>query len=364
MITPRSLSPPRRQSGFTLIELLVVIAIIAVLIALLLPAVQSAREAARRMQCTNNLKQLGLAAMNYESANACYPPDSTFLSTLANAVQPTGGTDMGVLVRMLPFYEQAPLYNAYNLLTNRGHPSNITIAGVGLSSLWCPSDPGITTMWNLSSPAPGGHEPTLAAAFGYTLPPGTWYQAQASYGPAGGCTGIDLPSAANGIIYRVGITRLADVTDGTSNTLLLTEKAVGWVPPALVQSNLQIFLWNDAGDLTADTEFAPNPWRYALPGAYAGIVADNAPSSMHPGGLNAAFGDGSVRFIKDSISSWPNTAPAYGMPKGYGTSAVTIVSTSPLTAIYSFTWSSTAVLGVWQKLSTRNMGEVISSDSY
>jgi prepilin-type N-terminal cleavage/methylation domain-containing protein/prepilin-type processing-associated H-X9-DG protein len=364
MAAPRSVSPPRRQSGFTLIELLVVIAIIAVLIALLLPAVQSAREAARRMQCTNNLKQLGLAAMNYEGTNGCYPPDATFERTLANALQPIGGPDMGVLVRMLPFYEQASLYNAYNLLTNIAHPSNITIAGVGLSTLWCPSDPGIMTKWDLSGPDPTGFEPTLAGEFQYVLPPGTWYQTQSSYGPAGGCNGIDLPSAAVGIIYDTGITRLADVTDGTSNTLLLSEKAVGWVPQSILQSNLQIFLWNMPADVTADTEYAPNPRRYAPPGAYFGIVADSAPSSMHPGGLNAAFADGSVHFIKDSISSWPNTAPEYGIPTGYGTSAVTIVSTSPFYATYSFTWSSTAVFGVWQKLSTRNMGEVISSDSY
>src|SRR6202167_4196496 len=102
---------PTRRAGFTLIELLVVIAIIAVLIALLLPAVQAAREAARRMQCTNNLKQLALAAMNYESANGCSPPNGTFFSSLPNPVQPNGGFDMSFLVRMLPFYEQGPHFN-------------------------------------------------------------------------------------------------------------------------------------------------------------------------------------------------------------------------------------------------------------
>src|SRR6201986_2759732 len=107
----RCVSAPTREChmrasrpGFTLIELLVVIAIIALLIALLLPAVQSAREAARRMQCTNNLKQLALGAMNYESSNSCYPPDSLALS----------GGDSGVFIRTLPFFEQSALYNAYN----------------------------------------------------------------------------------------------------------------------------------------------------------------------------------------------------------------------------------------------------------
>src|SRR5215213_8186435 len=154
----RSIDPKRPVSGrgtrvpagFTLIELLVVIAIIGVLIALLLPAVQAAREAARRVQCTNNLKQLGLALHNYESANGIvvmqsmypagnYPPTKSHT---------TGGASYGWTVALLPFLEQAPLFNAFNFsayVWNTGvkeaHPgANTTVGYTQLGSLLCPSD--------------------------------------------------------------------------------------------------------------------------------------------------------------------------------------------------------------------------------
>ena len=109
MSTTRVMFPFRRTRGFTLIELLVVIAIIGVLIALLLPAVQAAREAARRAQCVNNLKQLALAAMNYESANGVLPPQG-----LQVQYPYWGYGDCSTFVRMLPYFEQASIYNAYN----------------------------------------------------------------------------------------------------------------------------------------------------------------------------------------------------------------------------------------------------------
>ena len=108
MSATRAKFPTRRRRGFTLIELLVVIAIIAVLIALLLPAVQAAREAARRAQCTNNLKQLALAAANYESSNGCFPP-GLINASAPNSVEAYGGLDISLFVRMLPYFEQGPL---------------------------------------------------------------------------------------------------------------------------------------------------------------------------------------------------------------------------------------------------------------
>jgi prepilin-type N-terminal cleavage/methylation domain-containing protein len=160
----------RRSGGFTLIELLVVIAIIAVLIGLLLPAVQSAREAARRVQCVNNLKQLALGAMNYESASGCYPLDGSWV---AGSTVPQGR--MTTNVRLLPFIEQVALYNTFNQSTWTTDPSNITLAGVKVATLFCPSDPATAQPINLSGPDPSGFSPSIGANWEYILPPGTWY---------------------------------------------------------------------------------------------------------------------------------------------------------------------------------------------
>jgi prepilin-type N-terminal cleavage/methylation domain-containing protein/prepilin-type processing-associated H-X9-DG protein len=360
MTTPRSLSPPRRQRGFTLIELLVVIAIIAVLIALLLPAVQSAREAARRMQCTNNLKQLSLAALSYESANQCYPPSATFQRTLPSKEEPGGGLDMSVLVRMLPYYEQGALFNAYNSSTSVTHPSNVTIPGVGISALWCPSDGNVSAPMNFSQVV--GYGLTLSRYFGYKLPPGNWNQMQTSYGGMAGLV-TDTGATATGLIRRQIMTTIASATDGVSNTMLFTEMSFAWVPSSLASTKTLVNLWNMEGEADFFANSAPNPRRY-VPLSTPGFDINDVPSSMHPGGLNVSFGDGSVKFVKETINSWPNTAPNYGVPAGYYTEGISVISTNPFTVSFDVTWTAAAKFGVWQALATRNMGEVISADSY
>jgi prepilin-type N-terminal cleavage/methylation domain-containing protein/prepilin-type processing-associated H-X9-DG protein len=364
MTTTRRRYAHHARSGFTLIELLVVIAIIAVLIALLLPAVQSAREAARRIQCTNNLKQLALAAVNYENGNGSFPPDGLYLSGSPNPQEPNGGEDMTALVRMLPFYEQGPLFNAYNNLTDASHPSNITLAGVTISALQCPSDPAMATKLVLGQVIESGG--VTNGTLGYALPPGTWYQTQSNYSAVWSCNGALAPPGETGVIIDMGVTNVAGISDGTSNTLLLSEVAVGWLAPSIAQNDQAYRPWNLGGWQWIDAQYAPNPRRY-VPTNVANTIDFpyiNAASSMHPGGVNAAFADGSVHFIKDSINSWPNVGPGYGMPPGYVTTSISVISFSPFIVSWSANWTAAAQLGVWQKLATRNGGEVISSDTY
>ena len=208
-----------RRRAFTLIELLVVIAIIAVLIALLLPAVQAAREAARRSQCVNNLKQLGLAVMNYESSNGSLPPTGVVsVDASGNALQPPLG-NFGMKVRLLPFIEQAALYNTVNVSYNGFAPNgqNDTILTTQVNAFLCPSDANIPpynyTMANGSGSKQIGYASypnnigTIASNFGNTLDGPTYI----------------LRASGNTAQAQGGVVSLASVTDGTSNTVMFSE---------------------------------------------------------------------------------------------------------------------------------------------
>jgi prepilin-type processing-associated H-X9-DG protein len=336
---------------------LVVIAIIAVLIALLLPAVQAAREAARRGQCLNNLKQLGLAAHNYHSQNNVFPPGDMFNAGSAykeNGIQGNGVADwsIGWALTILPNIEQAQLFNAYNISFGWSDPNNNTInTTVGYAQVAgyiCPSENqklkpylpwgALNYMGNIGGPG-------MMQTFSGTMPSPSW-----------GCTYWASTCSVIGI---------QDVTDGTANTALFSERLYGFgasaiyanssnakrgtfqvgvsvtpnggtsgaITPAVAVTQAtsllaacknvpgtQAAIWTYGGGYVWTLGF---PWypmmnRYFHLGPpnsltcvssnpiYSAVLGDGAgdvpPTSNHPGGVNMTMADGSVRFMKDTVS--------------------------------------------------------------
>ncbi len=357
------------RRAFTLIELLVVIAIIAVLISLLLPAVQSAREAARRAQCVNNLKQIGLALHNYHSATGSFPMGCAMATAgLAYGMGPQSWGSFSCFAMMLPYLEQQPIYSACNfnwtVSWGMGQYINSTVYNSNLATFICPSD-------------------------GKTAQPASNDINNNNYFGSMGTTVVPWATNSSGIFAQTSSYSISNVTDGTSNTVAFSEGLVGdnsnWTNlrdgmaagttsaandyyawpsgpgsahpgnydantvPALVTQDLQMCTqwfntkqnpaWQDKGwkwsngspGLTIfNTIVPPNaqayPWsgcRYSCGGCgidYANYVNAN---SNHPGGCNVGFCDGSVKFIKSSIA----------MP-------------------------------TWWALGTKDYGDVVSSDSY
>lgn len=338
----------RRAGGFTMIEVLVVIAIIALLVALLMPAVQAAREAARRAQCINNLKQLGLAALSYESATGVLPPG------LFGAPRQRDGAiawGLSVFVRIAPCYEQQPAFDAANFSFTGASAVNATVASIALNTLWCPSDPDVAVARPLD-PA-------------YGLPPeSALRQNYTSYGGSQGMWCVDAiytnptfvaqVASMNGVIFSSSRVGLSDVTDGTSTTLLFAEQAHGRVP----MPGRPSFHWWNAGYSTDTMVESYYPINGPLKGVpYLPGKTDEdwvmTVGSYHPGGANAGFCDGSVHFLRDTMESVTFD------PK---TGDVPTFLYKPATDLYSV--APGARLGVWQKLTTRNFGELIGAGEF
>jgi prepilin-type N-terminal cleavage/methylation domain-containing protein/prepilin-type processing-associated H-X9-DG protein len=305
------------RSGFTLIELLVVIAIIAILIGLLLPAVQKVREAAARMKCSNNLKQLGLALHNYHDANGRLPPAGTGYGNCRPSgtfvADPIVYNSSG-LVLLLPYIEQNNLYNLWNLA---GASGNYNITGKPLASpdavgsgnaarstiqipiLLCPSDGGTATI----SPS-SFYSPDLGA---------TGIKAtKTSYEFITNADEIDCnywvyaSVSTRRVFGQNSTTRLTDITDGTSNTLAMSEQTLdthngvtsSWAYRGWVHYGIDpVGAWN----ATTPAQ-GLNVWKYSTAAAVWGVRASwYSVASHHTNGVNFVFADGSVHFISQSI---------------------------------------------------------------
>jgi prepilin-type N-terminal cleavage/methylation domain-containing protein/prepilin-type processing-associated H-X9-DG protein len=369
--------PQTRRSdrrGFTLIELLVVIAIIAVLISLLLPAVQSAREAARRAQCINNLKQIGLATHNYISVNNVFPQGIQFQANPEQAL--ACYTSGSCWVSMSQYFEQGQVFNSVNFLVSMYTAQNTTVSGVGMSLLWCPSDPIIT---GLNFTYPAGAVCSTALPMYYTSYAACTGDIMEYYNPAwngigpGQCqlqTGI-ANQQNNGVIYVLSKVSLASVTDGTSNTMLASERAHG----RFAQGDIYCWNWwtsGNYGDTMFSTFYPMNPFnkipQFCCQDGGGDAYVDSA-GSFHPGGANFAFADGSVKFLRDSIQSWQIQNTGSGTGTGLGGSGSLSGNGYPLGVsrdgtTYQFIFAPGMQTPVYQALSTRNGGEVISADSY
>jgi prepilin-type processing-associated H-X9-DG protein len=291
---------------------LVVIAVIGVLIALLLPAVQAARESARRAQCTNNLKQIGLALQNYETSHRCFPGGyyasrhGGGIHGLPDPATRDTGPGWAYGTQILPYLENAPIHAALNFDLPCWLPANTTAAGVVLTTFLCPSVSEITgSTFDIIDPAG-----TVLARFSHAH-----YVLNAGRLGVWGYTIDNQQDLADGPFFRNSATRVAVIRDGLSNTVfmgehtpLLSDKTwVGVVPGAAVCPKPRFAFGgcDFAGNLVlshSGPDPAETPTVIHPPNSRMAHVDQQM--SEHPGGANVLFGDGSVRFIKETIDQF------------------------------------------------------------
>lgn len=308
----------RTNRGFTLIELLVVIAIIAVLVSLLLPAVQSAREAARRIQCVNNLKQIGLAIHNYNNSYDRFPMGAVGRSPLTGQLPAGAQYRRPFCIAIYPYLEQRAIYESYNNNIGFNGPENASARMAKINAWQCPSDQSF--LFN-----EGGVFPTTVMDY------------KGSYGVNWGANEFFNQGPGRAPFWISYGASIAEITDGTSHTLALMEMVQVPQPNGFSPVDRRARIWNDdPGCYQLSTRIAPNSTQPDI-GQCRNATELQAPCtnvadalvhslgsrSRHPGGVNTLLCDGSVRFIKNSVN-----------------------------------------LASWQALGTSRGGELISADSY
>jgi prepilin-type N-terminal cleavage/methylation domain-containing protein/prepilin-type processing-associated H-X9-DG protein len=290
----------RHRSAFTLIELLVVIAIVAILIGLLLPAVQKVREAAARMSCSNNLKQIGLALQNFHDTNSVFPASGWRIAGPGNPQ----GKSVGWRALSLPYIEQGNLQNLYNFNLHWWEATNLASAHITVPTYLCPSVP---QRKDVTSAVANGIRPAMT----FPRPLGA-----TDYEAIMGVQNVVNPTLYNtgnnrSAMYRNSAHKITDITDGSSTTILVLETAAR--PLGFRLRTADTTVANDQGQGWIDSE-----GPYSLDGANADGTLEgcgpasgcsfpmnkrnfNEPFGFHGGGINAVFADGHVQFVKESI---------------------------------------------------------------